>query len=221
MAKLKRYSINFVALGRQNPQILTTDWLKANAILPLDQQPFKKLFAQEQPFSKFVSTPVLTNLVMDTIEFLVDPERFQITDKAIDRWSDSRIIDIGRKYFDVLHHTPLKLVGTNMTAKVEFSDPQESRRFQELFLPASAAVLKIVDRDDVNASAVIRYPYPGDDARVTLSFGESNKAEFARMINFNYEFDFTDWEEFHKQLAQIENVAEYCDSLLDKLLGGQ
>jgi hypothetical protein len=219
MVEVKRHSINLIAIGRQNPQIINADWLKANEIIPLDEPPFKELYAKKEPFSKFVSTPVFTNLVLGTIEFVVDQERFMIIDTAISGWGDTRIIQISEKYFSVLCHTPIRIVGINMVVNLIFSEHKEDSDFQELFLPKEARIFSAIASQDVNASAAIRYPYPNGSGRLTLGFGElRQKEKIERMVNLNYEFDFTDWARFKSELAQISKVGKYLDDVLSKLL---
>ncbi|MBN2018706.1 MAG: hypothetical protein JW749_00600 [Sedimentisphaerales bacterium] len=219
MVDVKRHSINLVAIGRQNPQIINTDWLKAYKIVPLDEPPFKELFAKKEPFSKFVSTPVFTNLALGPIEFIVDQERFQITDTAINEWRDTCIIQISEKYFSVLCHTPIRIVGINMVVKLTFSNPEEDSIFQELFFPKESPVFKAIANQNINASAALRYSYPNGDGRLILGIGELRRKEkIERMVNLNYEFDFTDWAKFKSELSQIPKVGEYWDGILSKLL---
>lgn len=219
MVEVKKHSINLVAIGRQNPQIINADWLKANNIVPSDKSPFKELFAQKEPFSKFVSTPVFTNLILGPIEFIVDQERFLITDTAINEWSDTPIIQISKEYFSVLHHTPIRLVGINMAVKLTFSDLKEDSFFQELFLPKESKLFKAIDNKGVNASTILRYSYPNGNGRLTLGLGELRRKErIERMVHLNYEFDFTDFAKFESELAQISKVGEYWDGILRNML---
>jgi len=219
MVEVKRHSINLVAIGRQNPQIINADWLKVNNVVPLNVSPFKELFAQEKSFSKFVSTPVFANLVLGPIEFVVDQERFLITDTAINEWNDTRIFEISEKYFSVLCHTPIRLVGINMVANLTFSDPREDSGFQELFLPKEARVFSAIASKDVNASAAIRYLYPNGSGRLTLGLGElRQKEKIERMVHLNYEFDFKGWPNFKSELKQVPKVGEYWNGVLNQLL---
>jgi len=84
MADIKKDFVNLVLIGGQNPQILNVDFLRTNDIVSPDQPPFKELFAKNKPFTKFVSTPVFANLVLENIEFTVDEQRFMIRDRTID-----------------------------------------------------------------------------------------------------------------------------------------
>lgn len=218
MASHDKNFISFVALGGQNPQILNVDFLKKEKIVPLDQHPFDTLFQQKKPFSKFVSTPVLSNLVLDTIEFIIDEQRFQIRDRSVTEWSDTKILSIAQRYFEVLKYTPLKVVGINLNSKITFSTPREEETFQSLFLPQNSKIVQILSKDNIRASTILRYPYSRNGGRITLTIEQPNKTIDGRIVNFNYEFDFTDWEEFKGEMKRFPEVAKYSDSILYQFL---
>jgi len=218
MTELNKKSVNVVVLGRQNPQILNIDFLKSNEIITVTESPFKELFEKEKPFDKFVSTPVFTNLVLGPIEFVVDERRFSIRDKTIDDWVDTSIFDIALRYFETLRYTPINIIGINFTSEIAFSKIEEQKRFQELFLVEKSTILKIVDNDNVNASIVLRYPYPNDRGRVTLSINPYSEKQSSRIINCNYEFDCNDVEILKELIGKISEKAEYFDKILNDVL---
>ena len=218
MASQSKNFISFVALGGPNPQILNIDFLKSNRILPLDQAPFASLSAQKKLVKKFVAVPGFTNLVLDNIEFIVDETRFQIREKEISNWGDTKILEIAEKYFDVLPYTPLKVVGLNLNSTITFDTPKESTSFQELFLSQNSRMLGIVGKDSVAASIVLRYPYSKQGGRIALTLDQPNKENKKRAVNLNYEFDFTSWAEFRIELGKILEISDYFDSMVRKLL---
>jgi len=217
MAEVQKSSVNFVALGRQNPQILNVEWLKVNNIVPSDKEPFRTFFAREKQFDRFVSTPVFSNLLLGPIEFVIDEQRFQVQDKAIDQWPKSLIFQIAQRYFEVLPHTPLRLVGVNLAAKILFASPDEDRKFQGLFLPNNAKLLEITETREGNASVVLRYPFPGAKARAALTINQRAKENYERLINFNYEVDCSDIETLKSTVSVLPDVGAYYDSILRKL----
>jgi hypothetical protein len=85
-------------------------------------------------------------------------------------------------------------------------------------LPEDGQLARIVSSNDVNASAVLRYAY-SEEGRITLTIEQANRENTGRVVNFNYEFDFSDWQKFHVQLEKVSEVASYSESMLDKLLG--
>ena len=218
MASQSKNFISLVALGGQNPQILNVDFLKANKMVPSDEPPFNELFQQEKPFTKFISTPVFSNLVLGPIEFIVDEQRFQIRDTSINNWTDTKILYIAQNYYDTLRYTPLKMVGINFNSEITFATSKESMSFQQLFLPESSQVLGIISNSDISANIVLRYRYSDNGARVTLTINPPNKANDKRIINFNYEFDFIDWPNFKSELTKMPEIAKYYESILDQLL---
>ena len=218
MASQSKNFISLVALGGQNPQILNLDFLKINDIIPVSEPPFDQLLKEERPVKKFVSVPGFTNLVIGNLEFIVDEQRFQIRDSAVSEWMETKIIDIAKKYFEVLPYTPLKLVGVNLNSTITFHSSEEAINCQQLCLPQDSGLARIISQDNVSASSILRYPYRDDGGRVTLTIEQPNKENNKRLVNFNYEFDFTDWVNFRSELGKISEIAEYSESILGQLL---
>jgi len=220
MAEIGKNFISLVAIGGLNPQILNVDFLKGNKIVPTDEPPFDKLFQQEKPFTSFISTPIVSDLVLENIQFIVEVGRFQIRDMAISEWTETRVLDIAIKYFEVLPYTPLKIVGVNLNATITFGTPQETQNFQHIFLPENSKVVGIISKDNIVADLVLRYPYSDNGGRITLTLSRQNKTNIKRTVNLNYEFNFVDWTNFKAELSKISQIAEYFDSILGELLQG-
>jgi hypothetical protein len=219
MANLKRNFLSLVALGRPNPQILTVDFLKVNKIISTDEPPFDKLFQQEKAVKKFLSVPGFTNLVLGNIEFIVDETRFQIREDGISGWTETKIIDIAKKYFEVLRYTPLNLVGINLNSIITFDTSEEAHNCQKLCLPEDSQLARIISNDNIIASSVLRYPFSDGEGRITLIIEQPDKENKKRVVNFNYEFDFIDWTRFKSELEKVPEIGAYSDSILDRLLG--
>lgn len=217
MASINKNHISLVAIGRQNPQILTVDFLRSEGIIPKDESPFKELFQGEKPFTEFISTPPFTKLAFGPIEFFVDEKRFQVRANGITDWCENAVMSIAEKYYQVLPHTPLQIVGINLNATLTFSSVEEGIGFQSLFLPEDSRILGLIE-NEVTASTVLQYPYANNDGRITLTFEKPNKEKTKRGINFNYEFDFTDWDSFRAKLTQFPEIASYWDGMIEKLL---
>ncbi len=218
MAELKKVFMSLVALGGQNPQIINVDFLKNYKIVPIDEPPFNELFQQEKPYTTFVSTPVFSNLAFGPIEFIVDEQRFQIRDNSIGDWVDTKILDIALKYYEILEYTPLKKVGINLASELSFKTSQEAMEFQRLFLPESAPVCGMIPNADLTASITLNYPEPDNGSNITLTINPLNKTNNNRGINFNYEFDFTDWQNFKEELEKMPTRAISSDSIINELL---
>jgi len=218
MANLKKNFLSFVALGGQNPQILNLDFLKTNDIIPVNAPPFEELLKQEKPLKKFVSFPGLANLVLGNIEFVIDESRFQVRETEISQWAETKLIDIVKKYFEILPYTPLKVVGINFNSTIVFETPEEANNYQKLCLPEDSPLARIISRDNITASSVLRYPYWDDGGRITLTIEQPNKKNTKRMININYEFDFTNWTNFNRELARFSKITGYVESIIAELL---
>jgi hypothetical protein len=219
MATQSKNFISFVALGGLNPQILNVDFLKASSIISVNDPPFDKLLKQGVAPDKFISLPGFANLVVANIEFLVDEQRFQLRDTKISEWAETNILDIANKYFQVLPYTPLKLVGVNLNSTITFATSEEAHNCQKLCLPKDSQLARIISNDSISASSVLRYPYSDDGGRITLTIEQPSRENKKRAVNFNYEFDFTDWSKFRGELGKISEIAAYSDSILDQLLG--
>lgn len=206
--------MSLVALGRPNPQILNIDFLVNNKILPFEELP-----QQGKAVKKFVSVPGFANLVFENIEFIIDEGRFQITERSLSEWTENRILDIAKRYFKVLPYTPLKVVGVNLNSAISFQTSDEAIRLQELILPKDSLLPRIVSADTFTASTVLRYPYGTHGERATLTVEQPDKENTKRIVNFNIEFDFTDWEAFVNELDRISDVSNYADSIVEQLLG--
>ena len=201
MFEIEKSVVNLTVVGRPNPQILTVDFLRGNKIIPKDEKPFKKLLRQETPFTEFISTPVL------------------FVDRKVVDWARTPIASIGRKYFAVLKHTPVRLVGFNLTAILTTDDAAALQTLQEICLPKNSRILDIIGQDSVSADAVLRYPYSADEGRITLSIRRTGKDKDEYNINLNHEVDFTDWKAFDSYLERLNAIGHYFDSILGKLQG--
>ena len=216
MANIKKNFISLVVIGGPNPQILNVDFLKDNRILPENEPPFDKLLKQEQQFTKFVSVEAFSNLVMENIEFFVDNQRFQIRDSAIANWTDTKILSIAKRYFEVLPYTPLKVVGINLNSTIEF-DNNEENAFEKLLLPLKAQIRTIVPPEATVTNATLAFPYTDTKGHIKLSISKPDE-ESRQTVNFNYEFEYEDKSQFEKQLEKLKEIAEYFDSILNNLM---
>ena len=220
MAEISKNFISLVALGGLNPQILNVDFLKVNKIVPTSEPPFDKLFQQQKPFTKFISTPIVSELLLENIHFIVEEGRFQIRDVAVSEWDKTKVLAIAIKYFEVLPYTPLKTVGLNLNATITFETNQEAQKFQQIFLPEKSKVIGIISKENIVADLVLHYSYSDNGERISLSLSQQNNTKIKRILNFNYEFDFIDWTHFGAELNKISQISKYFDSILEQLLKG-
>ncbi len=218
MGNVQKNYINLVAIGGQNPQILNLDFLKSNKILPVDEEPFRSILSQAKPQIEFVSVPGFVRLVVGNIEFIVNADRFQIKEAAISKWAETKIVKISEKYFEILRYTPLKIVGFNLNSTIIFDNTEMSQNFQNLFLPQNAPILKIINKGEIAAGVVLRYPYSAGGERFTIALEQQGKVDNKRTINFNYEFDFTDWPKFKSELVKVAEIEAYADSIIGQLM---
>lgn len=220
MASLKKNSINIIALGGQNPQILNIDFLKGNGILPVDSEPFSTLLARKEPCDEIVSVLGLTKLVIGDIEFVVTPDRFAIRQLKIDNWSDNVIGDIAIKYFKVLPYTPLSVVGINLNSTIAFKTLIKQQAFQNLYFNENNDIIKMLGSPNIDADLTLRFPAPMDSGRITMTINQPNLTDQTQAINFNYEFEYIDISTFESQMDDFQNIANYFDGILNTFVEG-
>ncbi|MGR3309770.1 MAG: hypothetical protein ACUZ77_03255 [Candidatus Brocadiales bacterium] len=218
MARYERKFFNIVFLGSLNPAILTHDFLLSNDIIPKDQEPFKSLLQNEpgKQVSRFISTPVMATIQYDKYSILVEEQRYQITDLANNLPYSSPIIPMTKAYFGkVLKYTPLKAGGFNFHGTISFGNKEEERGFDEnIGLKASKAA-ECLSAENVQMSTIIRYPLFGavSELQVIKSKGE----DLTATMNHNFEFKFTNMDEFINRLDQVKEVYEQFLGILCKL----
>lgn len=202
MATFEGVFSSIVLIGRQNPQILNHDFLVNNNVLPKDQPPFKELFAKDgtQPFSEFISTPVLATIKYGPISIVVEESRFQTMDRRFEDPPSSPIIQITKRYFGVLRHTPLQLGGINLNGVIRFSDAKDEGAFDERLGFDRAPLSGMVGTTDVRIGLFFSYPWQNGIVEVQLP--KPKERSKLGTINFNYEFKFKDIETF---LANLDD----------------
>ncbi len=215
MANIQKNFASVVALGSQNPQILNEDFLKINKIIPADQAPFDKK-------TNFISTPPFATIAFGPVEILVEEQRFQIREAGLADWNETHIFDIAIEYYKVLKYTPVKTVGINLNSQVDFENIEESIKFQKLLFPDKSRILEIISEDNIDISMRLRYPH-SDNGRVLLTIDRSIPDKLQRQLNFNYEFDCvedkeTNWKKVETELSHVNNIADYFNGIIDKLL---
>jgi hypothetical protein len=216
MANMNKNFISLIAIGGQNPQILNINFLRDNHILPSDNEPYKTLLKREKPCDRFVSVPGFTNLIIGNVEFIVDEQRFQVRANAISKWNDFGIAEITKAYFKTLPYTPLKIVGINFNSTISFADSVQSAKMQSLFLPEGSPILNILSQKQIIGSTILRYPFENDGGMITVTIDPPMDTN-SRAINFNYEFKFSGWPSFNKEIGKLSEIGNYCDSIITKL----
>lgn len=212
----KYFSIIF--LGRQNPQILSHDFLLKNSILPLDKPPFidiEKKSIEEKPFDGFISTPVLTNLTYKNINIAIEESRFQITDNLNIDPANSPVSIFTKNYFSVLKYTPLSAGGINFSGHILFDSLGEKTGLEDKFISARNGFYKDLGISDFEASLKILFPFNQNKIELTVSRLRAN--ELAKLVNFNYEFAFKDINSFLSNLDEAGVLFDKFNAILTKL----
>ncbi len=102
----KNKFISIVAIGNFNPAILKPHFLSEKCGFKSESQP------------KGRTTPVVSEVVFDNITFLMDLERFQITERHPADFKETKTIKIMKKYLEVLSYTPVYTMGSNFNIEI-------------------------------------------------------------------------------------------------------
>jgi len=218
MATFEGVFSSIVFIGRHNPQILNHDFLVKHNVLPKDQPPFKELFAKEgaQPFSEFISTPVLATIKYGPISIVVEESHFQTVDRRFEDPPSSPIMQIAKRYFgELLRYTPLQLGGINLNGVIRFSDVKDEHAFDERLGVDRAPLSGMVRTTDVRMGLFFSYPWKNGIVEVQLPKPKDRSK--LGTINFNYEFKYKDIDGFLANLDDFGKVYATFKSLLKSL----
>jgi len=220
MATFKGSFLSIVLIGRQNPQILSHDFLIKNKVIPEYEEPFKTAIETSQtvnkrPFSDFVSTPVLTAIRYGKVDITVEENRFQIRDGEFAGPTVSPIYAITRRYFvELLKYTPLKIGGLNFAGQVEFANEDDRKRVDDLMGMHPPTASDFFENQDVMMGAVERMKWK--DGWIEVQFQKPKEKPLSAALQLNYEFEITDQQPLLNGLnaapdayAKFEQLREY------------
>jgi hypothetical protein len=180
MPSFKGQFFSIVFIGRQNPQILNHDFLFSHGVLPKDKEPFKNLFAKQdsQPFTEFISTPVITSIKYGPISLVVEENRYQIIDNRFEDPPSSPIIQITKKYFEeLLRYLPvaIDLIGRCFSSIQDLhlqleQDPEVGEEWLVLDVTIQGEVEEVLNEyDNYTDHWVSSVPWPERD-KIRLSY---------------------------------------------------
>ena len=216
MTQFKGHFISIIFIGRQNPQILTPAFLMDNDVIPKTREPFKTILADKgsNPFTEFISTPVLTTLKYSNISIMVEENRYQIQDNKFDDLISSPIIQITKNYFGkILRYTPLKVGGINFNGSIEFNDEKDEHSFDERLGIGRDKLSTFTGTSEIKYGMSFSYPYSNGLIEVQLPKPKiPNLRQCA--VNFNYEFKYVDIDSFTSNLDNIPSLYGKFNELL-------
>lgn len=100
--KLEREGIDLILLGSFNPQVLHPAWLAAQELIRKEEAESAKV--------EIVHAEV-ASVTVGSIKLQVTQERFQTSTEDPSSYEVARDLTMG--YLDVLHHTPVRVMGLN------------------------------------------------------------------------------------------------------------
>lgn len=218
MASYARNVFSIVFLGQFNPSILNHEFLVANDIIPKNIPPFVKFLQKPtgQQFSEFLSTPVVSNIKYDKYSMLVETGRMQVLDETRSKPEESPIIDIAKKYLQVLRHTPIKLCGFNFKGNLRFVDVIDEREFDERLGVGREKIVKLSRSGIPRISQHISWSYKNGTALLQINKPKGESPDCLIQINFEFE-NFGSLEEFLKNLDLVAECHDEFRRLLSEL----
>ena len=95
-----------VCVGKFNPSILTPDFLSTYCLFKPTDEALGK------------NTPVISELSFGKIRFLLELDKFQISQNDIKEYNDCSIMDVMSQYIMVLKYTPIYTIGINLHSEL-------------------------------------------------------------------------------------------------------
>ncbi len=214
---------SIVLLGKHNPQILSHDFLVGHNILPHDSDPFRDLLSGDvssatSPFTEFVSTPVISSIRYDTVSIVMDPTRFQITDRGyFDHPENSVIVEITKRFFgQVLKYTPVHTCGVNVNGRITFNSPEEECLFDaRLGIDRNRVETLAPKAESLRIGMTVRFGV--DDQTVELQVSKPRDVTESCDVNLNIESKTDSIEQALERVAELDELHHSVTDLLKKL----
>ena len=204
---------SIVVVGEDcNPSILNPDFLRVQDIVPED-------WGWELADAPFTSRGLSLVVYDSDFTIKVEPNRFQVTDagsSAVD--ADAKIIQIARRYIEVLPHVRYTAVGNNFQRFLSVEQPL--RFLQERFVKPGPWL------NEASRDVGISLGYDHDGGLLTLGFenklllkqvnDELDRVEGVR-IKANFHRDCEGYPTDQSVLAHIARLATDADAFTQKL----
>lgn len=202
-----------------NPTILNPDFLAHQGIVPEDWG--WKVSAPA------ITTPPFATVVYDSgVSVSVEPNKFQVVDRLIERTPDaSKIPEIARKYIEVLPHVRYTAVGHNFKGFAEHADAEAF--LKERFLKSGAWDSDKHPLDGIS----LKFAYPLQGGRLILSLdaaaiversGDEPKELHGVLVQANYHRDCEGYPSDKQVIEHLGNTKddwEYFQSTVSEILG--
>ena len=210
--QFKNKFLSVVALGNFNPAILTPDFLEK--ICQLNLGPITEWKVPPQ------QARIMSNIIYERIELLVDFDRFQVMEKEVDNLKDVRLTEIFGEYIKKLPYTPLIAVGINFNFSLVPSE-EETINFDPLFNADPDQLLHLVDSPELSFEKkgyYVRGTVVPNKLNITYPLAEERKISVnftfgtTSGLNFNYEIGGLR-ENPLKSLAIIQEYSNILDIL--------
>ena len=194
--------LSIVAIGSFNPDILTPEFLEKYCDVKFEGAP------------KYKSMPnMVSDIDSGNIKYLMQINRFQITENGLADFNNNQIITIMCKYLEILNYTPIIKIGFNFNLNL-FSDKKQEiikKIYQEKEL------VKFLDVEKINYNLAKEFLKPEHERFLSLKINiplgetcgenlyiEDDNTKF--IANYNYEFTN---EYFKEKFNKNEIIGKY------------
>lgn len=162
---------HFVVVGAWNKAIFSPEWMIENIISEYQNPKIEIPVGLDSSF-KFTT---------NDFSFVILGNRLEISSQTLSEESFIKIIEIARKVFRLLPHTPINAIGLNFVFTCNESELEENFHFS---FHDEEALLSNINKE-LTAKAIKRIFKINDKSLLTLSITKTNQI-FEFDFNFNY-----------------------------------
>lgn len=200
MIEINLIDTNIVILAKNhNPSIVSKEWLKLHGIVE-----------ENENFSKFIHTPILSYVETDNFRLIVDPDRLQISLVKINDENIESLPNITEKYISQLPETPYTAIGLNYNYNIEL----QAESLKRIFNPHKDKFTKLFT-ENYQLGGMIIFNHSNFIVKIDIkpTFNETEKI----IVNFNFHCDSEKIEEIEKRIKLYFEMKDKTQEILKGL----
>jgi hypothetical protein len=188
-----------VVLARNyNPSIASKDWLVEKAVLT-------------GKVNDFTHTPIISIVEEELVNFLLTPDRLQLSAKAEGVEGAEKILMATRRFVDALPETPYVAVGLNCRYRVS-----DQRIVLDRLVTGNDENLKSLFGNDYSLSCSLRFPL--SSFRATAHIPSNHGEGDFEHIGFNFHRDVGGHDETVEALTQLTDIIKRADDIVARII---
>jgi hypothetical protein len=193
-----------VVLARNyNPSIASKDWLVEKAVLT-------------GRVDDFTHTPIISLVEEELVNFVLTPDRLQLTAKAEGVEGADKIVEATRRFVDALPETPYVAVGFNCRYRVSAQPIALDR-----LVTRNEDNLKALFGNDYTLACSLRFPLSSFRATAHIPSNPS-EGDFGH-IAFNFHKDVEGHGQAMEALTELADIIKRADDIVARIVtnGGE